>query len=174
MKAWESLPACENCAKALATRVRHLNESCTNIPHAAWEIFILIYRWVDTYHTIHDERSIKQSITIAILCDRSENRILPVHFRMALVLTSEMVSQVIISIFRRSLGKLKWKFPSRAERWWANQASLATRSSRVRTHHSTSEAAVRRLSRIIQRIFLPNQEAALAEPFGNGLVRVGS
>ena len=45
---------------------------------------------------------------------------------------------------------------------------------RVRTHHSTSGAAVRRLGRIIQRIFLPNLEAALVEPFGNGLVRVGS
>ena len=44
---------------------------------------------------------------------------------MALVLTSEMVSQVIISIFRRSLGKLKWKFLSHAERWWTNQASRA-------------------------------------------------
>jgi len=30
------------------------------------------------------------------------------------------------------------------------------------------------LGRTIQRLFLPNQEAALAEPFGNGLVRVGS
>ena len=30
--------------------------------------------------------------------------------------------------------------------------------------HSTSGAAVRRLGRIIQRIFLPNQEAALVEP----------
>ena len=47
-------------------------------------------------------------------------------------------------------------------------------SRRVRTHHSTSGAAVRRLGRIIQRIFLPNPEAALVEPFGNGLVRVGS
>ena len=45
---------------------------------------------------------------------------------------------------------------------------------RVRTHYSTSEAAARRLGRIIQRIFLPNQKAALVEPFGNGLVRVGS
>ena len=44
----------------------------------------------------------------------------------------------------------------------------------VRTHHSTSAAAVCRLGRIIQRIFLPNQEAALVEPFKNGLVRVGS
>ena len=32
----------------------------------------------------------------------------------------------------------------------------------------------RRDGRIIQRIFLPNQEAALVEPFGNDLVRVGS
>ena len=62
------------------------------------------------------------------------------------------------------------------------KASLARRteqewrckSRRVRTHHSTSRVAVRRLGRIIQRIFLPNQEAALVEPFGNGLVRVGS
>ena len=49
---------------------------------------------------------------------------------MALVLTSEMVSQVvIISIFRRSLRKLKWKFPSHAERWWTNKASMAMRKS---------------------------------------------
>ena len=47
-------------------------------------------------------------------------------------------------------------------------------SRRVRTLHSTSGAAVRRLGRIIQRIFLPNPEAALVEPFGNGQVRVGS
>ena len=85
----------------------YLNESCTNIPHAAWEIFILISRWVDTYHTIYDEGSIKQPITITIPCDRFEKRILPVHFRMAWVLTFEMVSQLIISIIRRSLGKLK-------------------------------------------------------------------
>ena len=44
----------------------------------------------------------------------------------------------------------------------------------VRTLHSTSGAAVRQLGRIRQRIFLPNPEAALVEPFGNGLVRVGS
>ena len=50
----------------------------------------------------------KQSITITIPCDRAEKKILPVHFGMALVLASEMVSQVIIiSIFRRSLRKLK-------------------------------------------------------------------
>ena len=45
---------------------------------------------------------------------------------------------------------------------------------RVRTHQSTSEAAVCRLGRIIQRIFLPNQEPAFAKPFRNGLVKVGS
>ena len=44
----------------------------------------------------------------------------------------------------------------------------------VRAHHSTSGAAVLRLARIIQRIFLLNLEAALVEPFGNDLVRVGS
>ena len=48
---------------------------------------------------------------------------------MALVLTSEMVSQVIISIFGRSLGKLKWKFRSHAEGWWTYQASMAMRKS---------------------------------------------
>ena len=48
------------------------------------------------------------------------------------------------------------------------------KSRRVRTHHSTLRVAVRRLGRLIQRIFLPNQEAALVESFGNGLVRVGS
>ena len=47
-------------------------------------------------------------------------------------------------------------------------------SRRVRTHHSASGAVARSLGRIIQRILLPNQEAALVEPFGNGLVRVGS
>ena len=45
---------------------------------------------------------------------------------------------------------------------------------KVVVHLSTSGAAVRRLGGIIERIFLPNQEAALVEPFGNGLVRVGS
>ena len=45
--------------------------------------------------SIHDERSIKQPITITISCDRFEKIILPVHFRMALVLTSEMVSQLM-------------------------------------------------------------------------------
>ena len=44
----------------------------------------------------------------------------------------------------------------------------------LRTHHSTSGAVVHRLGRIIETIFLPNQEAALVEPFGNGLVGVGS
>ena len=42
----------------------------------------------------------------------------------------------------------------------------------LRTRHSGPGAPVRRLGRIIQRIFLPNQEAALVEPFGNGLERV--
>ena len=76
---------------------------------------------------------------------------------MALVLISEMVSQVIIS----NVGE-RTKQVGRCQ------------SRRVRTHYSTSGAAARRLGRIIQRIFLPNQEAALVEPFGNGLVRVGS
>jgi len=107
----------------------YLNESCNNITHAAWEIFILISRSVETYHTIYDERSIKQPITITMPCDRFEKRILPVHFRMALVLRSEMVSQVIISIFCCSLRKLKWKFPSNAERWWTNQGSMGMRKS---------------------------------------------
>ena len=40
-----------------------------------------------------------------------------------------MVSQVIISIFCRSLRKLKWKFPSHAKHWWTNQASMAMRKS---------------------------------------------
>ena len=48
---------------------------------------------------------------------------------MTLVLTSEMVAQVIISIFRRSQEKLKWKFRSHAERWWTNQPSMAMRKS---------------------------------------------
>ena len=62
---------------------------------------------------------------------------------------------------------------SLASRTSVNEPSNCKRG-RVRTHYSTSEAAARRLGRIIQRIFLPNQEAALVEPFGNGLVRVGS
>ena len=45
---------------------------------------------------------------------------------------------------------------------------------KVVTHHSTSGAVVRRLGRIIETIFLPNQEAALVEPFANGLIGVGS
>ena len=69
-------------------------------------------------------------------CDRFEKRILPGPFWMALVLTSEMVSQGIISIFCCSLRKLKWKFPSHAEHWWTNQASMAMRkSSRKNTPH---------------------------------------
>ena len=44
-----------------------------------------------------------------------KKRILPVHFGIALVLTSEMVAQVIISIFHPYLGKSKWKFPSHTE-----------------------------------------------------------
>ena len=67
-----------------------------------------------------------------------------------------------VSLARRTLmndrTKQEWRCKSRC----------------VRTHHSTSGVAVRRLGRIIQRIFLSNQEAALVEPFGNGLVRVGS
>ena len=62
--------------------------------------------------------------------------------------------------------KKEWRCKSKQE--WRYK------SRRVRTHHSTPRVAVRRLGRIIQRIFLPNQEAALVEPFGNGLVRVGS
>ena len=64
--------------------------------------------------------------------------------------------------------KMKASLARRTEQEWR------WKSRRVRTHHSTSRVAVRRLGRIIQRIFLPNQEAALVEPFGNGLVRVGS
>ena len=45
---------------------------------------------------------------------------------------------------------------------------------RVRTHESDSEVTVRRLGKMIQRIFffLLNQEPAFAESFGNGLERL--
>ena len=89
------------------------------------------------------------------------------HFTIALVLTSEMVAQVIISVFRRYLGKSKWNF-SLARR---TKQEWRCKSRRVRTHHSTPRVAVRRLGRIIQRIFLPNQEAALVEPFGKSVPR---
>ena len=42
------------------------------------------------------------------------------------------------------------------------------------SRYGDGKAAARRLARIIQRIFLPNQEAALVEPFENGLERAGS
>ena len=58
--------------------------------------------------------------------------------------------------------------------WIGQKNPLYYSTQSARTHHRTSGAAVRRLGRIIQRIFLPNPEAALVEPFGNGLVRVGS
>ena len=45
---------------------------------------------------------------------------------------------------------------------------------RVRTHESDSEVTVRRLGKIIQRIFLLNKEPAFAEPLGNGLERLVS
>ena len=54
--------------------------------------------------------------------------ILPVHFRVTLVLTSEMASQVLISIFRPYLGKLKCKFPLHS-RTFMNEASMAMRKS---------------------------------------------
>ena len=50
-----------------------------------------------------DKRSMKQPNTITILCDRSEKKNVLVHFRMALVLTSEMVSQGIISPLSREI-----------------------------------------------------------------------
>ena len=55
------------------------------------------------------------TINDTLSCDRSEKNILPVHFGIALVLTSEMAAQVLILIFRRYLGKSKWKFPLHAE-----------------------------------------------------------
>ena len=72
----------------------------------------------------------------------------------------------ISSLYREI--KMKVSLALRTKQEWR------CKSRRVRTHHSTPQVAVRRLGRIIQRIFLPNQEAALVEPFGNGLVRVGS
>ena len=45
---------------------------------------------------------------------------------------------------------------------------------RVRTHERDSEVTVRRLGKIIQRIFLLNQEPAFAESLGNGLERLVS
>ena len=43
---------------------------------------------------------------------------------------------------------------------------------RMRTHESDSEVTVRRLGKIIQRIFLLNQEPAFAKSLGNGLERL--
>ena len=47
-------------------------------------------------------------------------------------------------------------------------------SRRVRTHEKKIGAPVRPLGKIIQSIFLPNRESALAGLFENGLVRVGN
>ena len=61
--------------------------------------------------------------------------------------------------------KMKVSLARRTKQEWR------CKNRRVRTHHSTSRVAVRRLGRILQRIFLPNQEATLVEPFGNGKSR---
>ena len=45
---------------------------------------------------------------------------------------------------------------------------------RIRAHESGSEVTVRRLDKIIQRIFFLNQEPAFAESLGNGLERLVS
>ena len=70
--------------------------------------------------------------------------------------------------------KMKVYFPRMQNVYERTKQVWRYESRRIRTHHSTSGATVRRLGRILQRIFLPNQEAALVEPFGNDLVRVGS
>ena len=80
---------------------------------------------------------------------------------------SRSSSHFDISLLSREI-KMKVSLTRRTKQEWR------CKSRRVRTHHRTSRLAVCRLGRIIQRIFLPNQEAALVEPFGNGLVRVGS
>ena len=43
---------------------------------------------------------------------------------------------------------------------------------RIRAHESDSEVTVRRLNKIIQRIFLLNRGPAFAESLGNGLERL--
>ena len=56
-------------------------------------------------------------------------------------------------------SNLKWKFPSKVP---TIQKSMVDATMAVKD----SEAAVRRLGRIIQRIFLANQQPAFTEPFG--------
>ena len=65
-----------------------------------------------------------------------------------------------------------WKFPDCVHFFgaWARQVN----SRHVRTHKKNSGDAVRRLGKIIQSIFVPNQEPEFAWPFGNGPVRVGT
>ena len=62
---------------------------------------------IDSTVTERSQKNPTYYIRLTIPCDRSEKGILPVHFGITLLLTSEMVAQVIISIFRRYLGKSK-------------------------------------------------------------------
>ena len=88
--------------------------------------------------------------------------------------SSETQGRLVGARGNKSGNEMKHRrFTSKAEKAPGNRL-LPDHFHFVRTHHSTSGAAARRLGRIIQKIFLPNQEAALVEPFGNGLVRVGS
>ena len=110
------------------------------------------------------------SIRLTIPCDRSERKKFTSPFWNSLganIGNGRSSYHFDISSLSREI-KMKVSLARRTKQEWR------CKSRRVRTHHTTSRVAVRRLGRIIQRIFLPNQEAALVEPFGNGLVRVGS
>ena len=109
-------------------------------------------------------------IRLTIPCDRSEKKNFASPFWNSLganIRNGRSSYHFDISSLAREI-KMKVSLARRTKQEWR------CKSRRVRTHHSTSRVAVSRLGRMIQRIFLPNQEAALVEPFGNGLVRVGS
>ena len=60
------------------------------------------------------------------------------------------------------------------ERTGQVQYITTRQSSHVRTHEKNLADAVRRLGKLIQSIFVPNQEPAFSWPFGNAPVRVGT
>ena len=110
------------------------------------------------------------TINDTLSCDRFEKKNFTSPFWNSLganIRNGRSSSHFDISLLSREI-KMKVSLTRRTKQEWR------CKSRRVRTHHRTSRVAVCRLGRIIQRIFLPNQEAALVEPFGNGLVRVGS
>ena len=109
-------------------------------------------------------------IRLTMPCDRYEKKNITSPFWNSLganIRNGRSSYHFDISSLSREI-KMKVSLARRTKQEWR------CKSRRVRTHHSTSRVTVRRLGRIIQRIFLPNQEAALVEPFGNGLVRIGS